>query len=107
MSKKWFSLFFIVSVVLFQVLATFKGGDSLSTANADTNTSSSPIQAEVLGVYFTPPAGAAQAIVKTIDASSSEVLVQAYGFTHNAIAQAIIRAHQRGVKGVSLVGSKK
>jgi phosphatidylserine/phosphatidylglycerophosphate/cardiolipin synthase-like enzyme len=24
--------------------------------------------------------------------------VQAYGFTHNAIAQALIRAHQRGVE---------
>ena len=106
MSKKWFSLFFIVSFVLFQVLATFKGGDTLSTANADTNTSSSPIQAEVVGLYFTPPAGAAQAIVKTIDASSSEVLVQAYGFTHNAIAQAIIRAHQRGVKVSVLLDQK-
>ncbi len=106
MSKKWFSLFFIVSVVLFQVLATFKGGDTLSTANADTNSSSNPIQAEVLGVYFTPPAGAAQAIVKTIDASSSEVLVQAYGFTHNAIAQAIISAHQRGVKVSVLLDQK-
>jgi len=106
MSKKWFSLFFIVSVVFFQVLATLKGGDTLSTASADTNLSNSPTQAEVLGVYFTPPAGAAQAIVKTIDASSSEVLVQAYGFTHNAIAQAIIRAHHRGVKVSVLLDQK-
>ena len=106
MSKKWFSLFFIVSVVLFQVLATLKGGDPLSTASADTNTSNTSIQAEVLGVYFTPPAGAAQAIVKAIDASSSEVLVQAYGFTHNAIAQAVVRAHQRGVKVSVLLDQK-
>jgi phosphatidylserine/phosphatidylglycerophosphate/cardiolipin synthase-like enzyme len=54
--------------------------------------------AEVLGVYFTPPAGAAQAIVRAIDASQREVLVQAYGFTHNAIAQALVRAQARGVK---------
>jgi phosphatidylserine/phosphatidylglycerophosphate/cardiolipin synthase-like enzyme len=54
--------------------------------------------AEVLGVYFTPPANAAAAIVKAIDDSEREVLVQAYGFTHNAIAQALIRAHQRGVE---------
>jgi hypothetical protein len=67
MSKKWFSLFFIVSVVLFQVLATFKGGDTLSTANADTNTSSSPIQAEVVGLYFTPPAGAAPGVAAAGD----------------------------------------
>ena len=106
MSKKWFSVFFIVSVLLFQVLATLKGGDTLSTASADTNTSSNSISAEVLGVYFTPPAGAAQAIVKTIDASSREVLVQAYGFTHNAIAQAIVRAHQRGVKVSVLLDQK-
>ena len=106
MHKKWFSLFFIVSVVLFQVLATFKGGDTLSTASADTNASLGPTQAEVLGVYFTPPAGAAQAIVKTIDSSQREVLVQAYGFTHNAIAQAIIRAHQRGVKVSVLLDQK-
>jgi phosphatidylserine/phosphatidylglycerophosphate/cardiolipin synthase-like enzyme len=106
MSKKWFSLFFIVSVVIFQVLATLKGGDTLSTASADTNTSNSPTQAEVLGVYFTPPAGAAQAIVKAIDASNKEVLVQAYGFTHNAMAQAIVRAHQRGVKVSVLLDQK-
>ena len=106
MSKKWFSLFFIVSVVIFQVLATFKGGDTLSTASADTNATNSPTQAEVLGVYFTPPAGAAQAIAKAIDASNKEVLVQAYGFTHNAIAQAVVRAHQRGVKVSVLLDQK-
>lgn len=55
------------------------------------------ITAEVLGVYFTPPANVAAEIVKAIDASEREVLVQAYGFTHNAIAQALVRAHQRGV----------
>ena len=52
---------------------------------------------EVLGVYFTPPANAVAAIIKAIDASELEILVQAYGFTHNGIAQALVRAHQRGV----------
>ena len=52
---------------------------------------------EVLGVYFTPPALVAGAIINAIDASEREVLVQAYGFTHNGIAQALVRAHQRGV----------
>jgi phosphatidylserine/phosphatidylglycerophosphate/cardiolipin synthase-like enzyme len=64
------------------------------------------INAEVLGVYFTPPAGAAAAIVQAIDASEREVLVQAYGFTHNAIAQALVRAHQRGVKVHVLLDKK-
>ena len=55
------------------------------------------VNAEVLGVYFAPSVNVASSIVKAIDASEQEVLVQAYGFTHNAIAQALVRAHQRGV----------
>jgi phosphatidylserine/phosphatidylglycerophosphate/cardiolipin synthase-like enzyme len=62
--------------------------------------------AEVLGVYFTPMSNAAFPIVKSIDASEHEVLVQAYGFTHNAIAQALVRAHQRGVKVRVLLDQK-
>ncbi len=62
--------------------------------------------AEVLGVYFTPPANAVAAIVKAIDASDREVLVQAYGFTHNGIAQALVRAHQRGVSVRVLLDKK-
>lgn len=61
---------------------------------------------EVLGVYFTPPADAVVAIVKAIDASEREVLVQAYGFTHNSIAQALVRAHERGVKVRVLLDQK-
>ena len=52
--------------------------------------------ARVLGVLFTPPTGAGKALVRWIDDARQEVLVQAYGFTHNAIAQALLRAHQRG-----------
>lgn len=73
---------------------------SLPAVGATENYSSSHttgIQAEVLGVYFTPPADAVTAIVHALDHSQREVLVQAYGFTHNAIAQALVRAHQRGV----------
>jgi phosphatidylserine/phosphatidylglycerophosphate/cardiolipin synthase-like enzyme len=64
------------------------------------------LNAEVLGVYFSPPDDAAAAIVKAIDASEHEVLVQAYGFTHNAMAQALVRAHQRGVKVRVLLDKK-
>lgn len=54
-------------------------------------------EVQVLYVGFTPPSGVAQNIVQTIDQAQKEVLVQAYGFTHNAIAQAVVRAHRRGV----------
>lgn len=46
---------------------------------------------------FTPGDDAADLIVRTIDASRSQVVVQAYSFTHRGIARALIRAHQRGI----------
>ena len=63
-------------------------------------------RAEVLGLYFTPPANAAAAVMDVIDQSHTEVLVQAYGFTHNGIAQALIRAHARGVQVRVLLDQK-
>lgn len=83
-----------LAVLVYAITPALTGNASTSRASV----SIKGIQAEVLGVYFTPPTGAASAIVQTIDASQREVLVQAYGFTHNAIAQALVRAHQRGVK---------
>ena len=75
-------------------------------APATAQSDNSDMTAEVLGVYFTPPAHAAAAIIKAIEASEREVLVQAYGFTHNGIAQALVRAHQRGVKVRVLMDQK-
>lgn len=69
----------------------------LCVASATQGLMATGIQADVLGVYFTPNPQAVLAIVQTIEASEREVLVQAYGFTHNGIAQALVRAHRRGV----------
>ena len=63
-------------------------------------------QAEVVGIYFTPPADVAAAVIEVIDQSKTEVLVQAYGFTHNGIAQALVRAHGRGVQVKVLLDAK-
>lgn len=46
---------------------------------------------------FTPDADAADLIVRTIDAARSQVLVQAYSFTHRGIAHALVRARRRGL----------
>jgi phosphatidylserine/phosphatidylglycerophosphate/cardiolipin synthase-like enzyme len=54
-------------------------------------------KAEVIGLYFTPPADTASAVIDVINRSEKEVLVQAYGFTHNGIAQALVKAQERGV----------
>jgi phosphatidylserine/phosphatidylglycerophosphate/cardiolipin synthase-like enzyme len=61
---------------------------------------------QVLYLGFTPPVGVAKNIVQAIDQAKQEVLVQAYGFTHNAIAQAVVRAHQRGAKVQVLLDAK-
>lgn len=63
-------------------------------------------RAEVLGLYFTPPADVAAAVIDVINQSQSEVLVQAYGFTHNGIAQALVKAQERGV-GVRVLLDQK
>jgi len=46
---------------------------------------------------FTPGDDAAGLIVRTIDAARSQVLVQAFSFTHRDIADALVRANRRGL----------
>jgi phosphatidylserine/phosphatidylglycerophosphate/cardiolipin synthase-like enzyme len=48
-------------------------------------------------VYFSPGGNVTSAICKAIDNSSSTVLVQAYSFTSAPIAEALVKAHRRGV----------
>ena len=48
-------------------------------------------------VYFSPKGGATEAVVRALDAARQTVFVQAYSFTSKEIAEALLRAHQRGV----------
>lgn len=50
-----------------------------------------------LEVYFSPDGGCTDAIVRALDAARKSVRIQAYSFTSAPIAQALIRAHKRGV----------
>jgi phosphatidylserine/phosphatidylglycerophosphate/cardiolipin synthase-like enzyme len=49
-------------------------------------------------VFFSPNGGCTDAIIDTISKSKSEILVQAYIFTSEPIAKALLNAHKRGVK---------
>ncbi len=49
-------------------------------------------------VYFSPRGGATAAIVQSLSNARSSVFVQAYSFTSMPIADALVRAHQHGVK---------
>jgi len=49
-------------------------------------------------VYFSPKGGCTEAVVNNLGRAEKYVLVQAYSFTSEPIADALIAAHQRGVK---------
>lgn len=49
-------------------------------------------------VFFSPKGGCTQAIIDTINQAKSEVLVQAYSFTSQPIAEALVNAHKRNIK---------
>ena len=107
--KSWLGLAVLIVVVLGQWLSGFKSGDHSPVASAQgsrSTSSSSTSQVEVIGTFFNPPDNTAQAIADSIDFAKKEVRVQAYGFTHNGIAQALVRAHQRGVDVKVLLDKK-
>jgi len=82
--------------VFFGMLTTLA---SAETPSIDASIATDALsRAEVLGLYFTPPADIAAAIVDVINQSKTEVLVQAYGFTHHGIAEALVKAQDRGVR---------
>jgi phosphatidylserine/phosphatidylglycerophosphate/cardiolipin synthase-like enzyme len=68
--------------------------------------SAEPQPAEILAIYFTPPAGSAGGLIKHIDASKKTIKVMAYGFTATPLSEALVKAHRRGVK-VQLLQDEK
>jgi phosphatidylserine/phosphatidylglycerophosphate/cardiolipin synthase-like enzyme len=49
-------------------------------------------------IYFSPNGGCTEAIIQEIGKAKMEILVQAYSFTSQPIAKAILFAHKRGLK---------
>jgi phosphatidylserine/phosphatidylglycerophosphate/cardiolipin synthase-like enzyme len=58
---------------------------------------SARLSADPLSVYFSPNGGCTQAIVEEVGKAKKTVLVQAYSFTSDTIAQALVAAKKRGV----------
>lgn len=57
-------------------------------------------------IAFTPGDDAAEMIIAAISAARRQVLVQAFSFTHDGIARALIDAHGRGVE-VRLIADRE
>jgi phosphatidylserine/phosphatidylglycerophosphate/cardiolipin synthase-like enzyme len=60
----------------------------------------SPASPPTVDVYFSPKGGCTDAIVRELGSAKREIRVQAYSFTSTDIAQAIAKAHERGVNVV-------
>ena len=73
------------------VLALVIGGPAALALDVDID--HAPVE-----VYFSPDDRTTEAIVREIDHSRTEILVQAYSFTSAPIAKALLKAHKRGVK---------
>ena len=54
-------------------------------------------------VYFSPNGGATDAVVREIKAAKTQIVMQAYSFTSAPIAKALVDAHTRGVKILSVI----
>jgi phosphatidylserine/phosphatidylglycerophosphate/cardiolipin synthase-like enzyme len=49
-------------------------------------------------IYFSPHGGCTEAVVQEINAAKTKIRVQAYSFTSEPIAKALVDAHKRGVQ---------
>jgi phosphatidylserine/phosphatidylglycerophosphate/cardiolipin synthase-like enzyme len=58
-------------------------------------------------VYFSPRGGAANAVIKEIDAAKTSILVQAYSFDYLPIAEALAAAKRRNVQVSVLLDKEK
>lgn len=56
---------------------------------------------------FTPGDAVDAMIIAAVDAARQQILVQAYSFTHRRIADALLRAHRRGVEVAVLVDAEQ
>lgn len=54
--------------------------------------------AAAIRVYFSPNGGCTDAILQQINGARSEILIQAYSFTSQPIARALLQAKRRGVR---------
>ena len=89
-----------------QRVAVFLCLSLLATVSWWQSVQAEPQPAEILAIYFTPPAGAASGLIKQIDGAKKSIKVMAYGFTATNLAEALVRAKRRGVD-VGLIQDEK
>lgn len=89
------------------IVALF-AGVAYFTRKSDPKPEATPaaaIQTGATEVYFSPRGGCTAAIVKAVGEAKESIYVQAYSFTSQPIADALVEAEKRGVK-VSVILDK-
>jgi len=81
--KKYLS---IITVLLLLCISTLCLADTITGKDI-----------QQISVFFSPRGGCSVAIVKELDAAQTEILLQAYSFTSEPIAKALLAAKKRGV----------
>ena len=90
------------------VLAILSWGACLHAAALESAPAVTPFAAAGTVQYaFTPGDQVDQMIIAAIDGARHQVLVQAYNFSHRRIADALVRAHVRGVEVAILLDQEQ
>jgi len=84
--RKPITPFFLLTVLVLLLIPSLSYPLNLTLNNTPTQ------------VYFSPNGGATDAIIQEIGKAKLEILVQAYSFTSQPIAKALLSAYKRGVK---------
>lgn len=90
---------YLFLLLLSNTALAFQGANELPASRPNTATGT-------VEVAFTPGQDAAGLIIDTIAKARHQILVQAFSFTHDGIAQALVAAHHRGVE-VKLIADRE
>ncbi len=82
----------IISLLAVIVEIVFSSPVSIARA-ANINLNNTPVQ-----VCFSPDDACTDLIINTLDKAKSEILLQAYSFTSEEIASALVKAHKKGIQ---------
>jgi phosphatidylserine/phosphatidylglycerophosphate/cardiolipin synthase-like enzyme len=93
----------VVASRVFSVVSCLLLSGLLTSAATKSPASQPAAASSDISVYFSPNGGCTEAIVREISRARREIKVQAYSFTSPAIAQALGKAAERGVRVTALL----
>ena len=98
--RKQIGSFLLIAAALVFLILQFPGGTihQLFDRRGKVHVQESSSQKPIWNVCFSPEGGCTKNIVDALNQAKSTILVQAYSFTSEPLAEALVNAHKRGVK---------